>query len=106
MPYKLVCPDCQSEYHVEKSGVLVIEMASFGPYKVWDADLLECYGCHKTIISGFGSEPLMEHYEPGFKDWLEDIKVAYLKAGSYIIYDYEHPALNLGGQPHERDQIV
>jgi len=91
MPYKFVCPECQSEYHVKEQGILVIEMASFGPYKVWEADLLECRGCNKTFVGGFAEQPLMEHYEKGFDEWLELIKKSYDANHRTIVYDYERP---------------
>ena len=38
------------------------------PYKVWVGDLWECQGCGARIVSGFGREPLVEHYQDGFAD--------------------------------------
>jgi hypothetical protein len=102
MPYKFVCTECQSEYHVKEQGVLVIEMASFGVYKVWNADLLECRGCQKQVVSGFGDSPLMEHYEKGFNEWLELLKKNYIANHKTIVYDYERPQIKSDSLDHRK----
>jgi hypothetical protein len=71
---------------------MVIEMASFGVYKVWDADLLECTGCGHQFVGGFGVEPIrQDHYAHDFPEWLEKVKTTFLENGGQIVYDYEHP---------------
>jgi hypothetical protein len=67
-----VCVPCQVEYKPELNEILAIEMASFGPYKVWSADLWKCPKCGHEIVSGFGHAPLNEHYTDGFGEWLEN----------------------------------
>jgi hypothetical protein len=72
---KLVCVKCQCELKPETDGTTVIETASFGPYKVWEADTWKCPGCGIEIISGFAQQPLREdHYADDFPEWLEQIK--------------------------------
>jgi hypothetical protein len=65
--YTKMCATCGVEYCKEKSGVHVVEMASFGVYKIWLADLHKCPKCGHVLIAGFGGNALAEHYdEPRF----------------------------------------
>lgn len=82
---KLVCTKCQTEFKPKTNGVYVIEMASFGPYKFWRADLWACPGCEFEIVGAFASQPIAEHFQPTFD---EAIAVA-RKHGELIIEDYE-----------------
>lgn len=65
-----------TEMRPKKNGVHVIEMADFGPYKVWLADLWECPKCRHRVIAMFGLEPLAEHYEDNFAGILEMAKAS------------------------------
>jgi len=47
----------------EQNGVGLVDMASFGEYKVWDSDLYRCPCCGYEIIVGFGKEAIAEHFE-------------------------------------------
>ena len=58
---KMVCTNCEVEYRPSTNGVEVIEYASFGPYKFWEADEWECPGCKTKVITGFGYECLGRH---------------------------------------------
>ena len=72
---KMVCVTCQVELRCETNGTTVIETASFGPYKVWDADTWKCPKCGVEIIAGFGNKPIREdHYAEDFPAWLEKYK--------------------------------
>ena len=73
-PFDNVCLKCQKQYKVKKAGVWVIEMADFGPYKIWMADLKECPICHHEVISGFAQHAVTEHYQSGFNEVLEQAK--------------------------------
>lgn len=85
---KLVCVKCQCELKPETNGTTVVEMASFGPYKVWDSDTWKCPGCGVEIVSGFSSKPIREdHYAEDFSAWLEKFVVASCR----VEYDYERP---------------
>ena len=84
---KLVCVKCQTEFKPSHNGTLVIETASFGPYKVWNADTWKCPGCGSEVVAGFGEPMREDHYRPDFPEWLEKEKVA----ASQIIYDNEYP---------------
>lgn len=66
-----VCANCARVLRCEKNDVYVIEMADFGPYKVWYADLWKCPKCDHKFITGFGLECVSEHYEDDFPKWLE-----------------------------------
>jgi len=70
-----------TEMRPKKNGVYVIEMADFGPYKVWHADLWECPKCGHLTIAGFGTEPMAEHYDEKFQKVLECAK-----ASDYVYY--------------------
>lgn len=79
---KPVCVPCQRFFRVKKNGFYFIEgmpkhngalpglqdVAAWQPYKLWVGDLWECEGCHATILSGFGREPIAEHYQPDFAE--------------------------------------
>ena len=71
---KLVCVDCKRELVIDKTGLPAIEMAEFGPYKIWEADRWKCEGCGMKIIAGFGDKPWLEHYMPGFKEFIQKQK--------------------------------
>jgi hypothetical protein len=58
---------CGRFMRVKKNGVTVEELLEDGaPYKLWDADLLECIECGVEIIAGFGKGPLAEHWQPDY----------------------------------------
>lgn len=58
---------CGRFMQVKKNGVTVEELLEDGsPYKLWDADLLECTECGVEMISGFGRNPLAEHWQPDY----------------------------------------
>ena len=85
---KLVCTKCQTEFRPFYNGTLVIETASFGPYKVWYADTWKCPGCGIEVVGGFAEQPLrQDHYAEDFPEWLEKEK----SMSDHIIYDNERP---------------
>jgi hypothetical protein len=51
--------------------VVAIEMASFGAYKLWAADLYQCDACDARVLAGFADNAYATHDEPGFKQALE-----------------------------------
>jgi hypothetical protein len=71
---KLVCVQCQRELYPEKNGFKVVEMASFGPYQVWDSDKWKCPTCGIEVAAGFPIFPYLEHFEEGFQAELERIR--------------------------------
>ena len=83
---KLVCTKCETELRPSKNGVLVIETASFGPYKVWNADAWKCPGCGFEIVAGFAEQPLrQDHYSADFPAWLEHE----IETAERVVYDNE-----------------
>lgn len=76
---KLVCVKCNQFFHPLKNGVTVEEgrpassadkrgEGNWLPYKLWQADLVECRGCGTQVITGFGFQPISEHYMSGYND--------------------------------------
>ncbi len=79
---KPVCVPCQRFFRMVKSGFYFTEgmpivgrpepgtadSECWGPYKLWVGDKWRCEGCGAEILSGFGREPLNEHYKPDFAD--------------------------------------
>ena len=62
----LLC-GCGLFLRIKKNGVTVEQLDGYGePYKLWDADLYECPECNLEIISGFGSAPLAEQWQPSY----------------------------------------
>ena len=60
---------CGRFMRVKQNSVTVEELLEDGsPYKLWDADLLECVECGIEIIAGFGREPLAEHWQSTYAD--------------------------------------
>ncbi len=74
---KIVCVKCEVEYRPEKNGVTVEEMANFGSYKLWNADLLKCPKCGNEIVGGFAQVASAEHFEPGYKKLLASVGKTY-----------------------------
>lgn len=74
MSHRPVCVKCQVEMRPEKSGVGLLDMASYGPYKLWESDLYKCPKCGCEIITGFGDYAITEHYEPSFTRILQAYK--------------------------------
>lgn len=85
---KLVCSKCEVELLIAKSGVAVIEHASFGPYKLWMADEWRCPNCGATIIAGFGDKAASEHYQPSFVGTLASLA----QHPEIVRHDYENQA--------------
>lgn len=85
---KLVCVACQTELKPETNGTLVIETATYGPYKVWDADTWKCPGCGVEIVAGFPDLPLrQDHFKPDFGAWLNRV----IANSERVEYDHERP---------------
>jgi len=76
---KPVCVPCRRFYRVKKNDFFFIEgkpsvngalpgnaePEKWSPYKM-AADLWECEGCGAQILSGFGRQPIGEHYQTDF----------------------------------------
>ena len=52
---------------VKQNSVTVEELLEDGgPYKLWDADLWACPACGLEVVTGFGTAPLAEHWQPTY----------------------------------------
>lgn len=79
---KPVCVPCQRFFRCVTTGFYFIEgmprvngaapgtaePEKWQPYKVWTSDRWECEGCGAVILSGFGRQPVAEHYQSDFAD--------------------------------------
>ena len=63
---KMVCMKDGFELRPEKNGIFVIEMAKFGPYQIYQADLWKCENCEHEIIAGIAALPFSEHFHDNF----------------------------------------
>jgi len=74
--HRPVCVKCEVDMRPETNGVHLIDMASFGPYRVWHADLWKCPNpeCGVEIIVGFCGSYIAEHYMEGFPKVMEHAK--------------------------------
>ena len=68
---KPICVNCESEYVSEKNNVIAEELAGFGSYQLWFADLWKCPKCGHLLITGFGAHPWAEHWQNDYKAKLE-----------------------------------
>ena len=80
MFHPIVCSKCEVEFRCVKKGVKMVDYASFGPYKVWEADEWECPGCGVKVITGFADTPI--HINT-LHDGGDDILQEAIKAGRY-----------------------
>jgi hypothetical protein len=85
----MVCVKCHTELKPKTNETIVVETASFGPYKVWNADTWECPGCGVEIVAGFGQQPLrQDHYKEDFATWLANV----IATAERVEYDNERPS--------------
>jgi hypothetical protein len=70
---KLICPKCELELRPKRIGVAVEAMAVFGPYELWNADLLVCPTCNAQIAMLAG-QPLVEHFRPEYAERVANAK--------------------------------
>jgi len=65
---RYVCAGCECLMTHERSGLLVEERTDEdGPYKIWSADLWRCPHCGTELLTGFGAEPVHQHFEEGYE---------------------------------------
>jgi len=64
--HRPVCVKCQVDMKPEKNGVGLLDMAEFGPYKVWDADLWKCPECGCEVVVGTGMHAVSHHHDDNF----------------------------------------
>lgn len=56
-----------------------VEPENWKPYKIWAGDLWQCEGCGAKIVSGFGREPVSEHYREDFAHYTESLNATQLQ---------------------------
>lgn len=96
MSHRPVCVKCETEMRPETNDTTVVEMAWFGPYKVWLADVWKCPGCGVEIVAGFGARPVREdHYADDFARWLDE----FLSTSRRIVNDFERPTIRVTEAP-------
>ena len=61
---KMICVKCEVELTCKQNGVgaLYTFLPDERPCSIYDADLWSCPICGLEIVSGFGAEPIAEHY--------------------------------------------
>jgi len=68
------CIECQQHFATAKNEVLILECFADGrPYRITAGDLLQCPGCKKLIVSGFGREPVSTHRDSDFDHYLDRV---------------------------------
>jgi len=84
---KLVCVKCEKELKPYKSGAYLVEMFQSNSeiYKIWQCDIWQCPVCKVKIVSGYGGNPIRQHFDLDCKQYLETIKTD----GATIVYNYE-----------------
>ena len=70
-----VCPKCHCELRPETNGVGILDMADWGPYELYDADLWKCPSCGVEVVGGFGLNPIAQHYESPFQTLTDGYRV-------------------------------
>lgn len=61
---------CGKHMKCKTNEVYGLEMATFGPAALWYGDLWECPECGHQLVTGFGQQPIREHYEEDFEQLL------------------------------------
>ncbi len=64
--HRPVCVKCRVDMRPEMNGVGLLDMAAFGPYKVWDADLWKCPECGVEVVVGAGQHAIAHHNDGNF----------------------------------------
>jgi hypothetical protein len=64
--HRPVCPKCHCELRPETNGVGILDMADWGPYELYDADLWKCPKCGIEVVGGFAFDPISQHFEEDF----------------------------------------
>lgn len=73
----LVCTKCNVTMKPKENGQIALEMADFGPYKIWQCDKYYCPECEAEVLTGFGRDPISEHYQESFKKWMQKVDVKF-----------------------------
>ena len=55
-----ICFKCKCEMKCMVNGIIIEELSSGEPYRLWGADMFECPTCKTKIISGVANMPIAE----------------------------------------------
>ena len=83
MFHRPVCVKCNTEFRPERNGIGLLDMADFGPYRIWEADLYKCPKCGTEIVVSFGHQAISEHYQDEFEGYLN-----YKREKSLVVENY------------------
>jgi len=70
MSNEKICIKCQVELRPKKNGILMLEMATFGPMALWSSDLWYCPCCSMEAVIGFGEKPIIRSSDQDFDEQL------------------------------------
>jgi len=66
--HRPVCMKCKCELRPETNGMAVCDVAKFGDYELYAADLYKCPQCGYEVLGGFAYKSISAHYETDFVD--------------------------------------
>lgn len=69
-----VCADHGVEMACSRTGELVEFDTAAGPYQIWSADRYTCPVGGESVLVGFPSEPVIEHFDPAFAKFRERVR--------------------------------
>lgn len=77
---KLVCVKCRVLMKPIENGVIAQENFDDNKrgYKIWDTDKWGCPNCGYDILTGFGTNPLAEHYMDKFKTLQKHVQLTFV----------------------------
>src|SRR5512143_799679 len=76
-----------ADHKSDALGVVVLEHAGFGPYKLWSADEFMCPNCGLRAVANFADRPIAHHSGTEFARLL----LTYLEHG-IVVHDFETEA--------------
>ena len=82
-----ICLKCQMEMRIVRVGVTVVEMFLDPPepYRVWNADVVECPMCKNRVATGFSIKPIYHHNDPRCQEAVEE---AVANENAVFVYEY------------------
>jgi hypothetical protein len=72
--HRPVCVKCHCELRPETNGVGILDIAEWGPYELYDADLWKCPSCGIEVVGGFALSPISAHYNANFQKMIDSYK--------------------------------
>jgi hypothetical protein len=87
--HRPICVACSVDMRPYKNDVVAVDVANFGDYKAWCADLWRCPKCKHEIITGFGFDAFTVHHEDDFQQKLQIMQ----EAGKPIYRSYNYVSI-------------